>query len=91
MAGLNGAIDRIARAIASAAERVGDEIVFTVRSFDHRRIAKVEAELDRKQAELRTSVLNLADALGMEAHEARKEMIRASYLATGTTPDRHPD
>jgi hypothetical protein len=50
------------------------------------RIARIEAELDRKQDELRATVLQLASALGMEAHEARKALIRESYLASGQLP-----
>ena len=46
----------------------------------------IERELDRKQAELRGTILNLADALGMEAHEARKALIRESYRVSGQTP-----
>lgn len=51
-----------------------------------RRRAAIEAKLDRKQAELRNTVLSLADALGMEAHEARKALIRESYWASGQVP-----
>lgn len=51
------------------------------------RLNRIEAELDRKQDELRATVLNLANALGMEAHEARKALIRESYLASGKVPD----
>jgi hypothetical protein len=50
------------------------------------RVARIEAELDRKQDELRATVLQLASALGMEAHEARKALIRESYLASGRIP-----
>ena len=44
--------------------------------------ARIEAELDRKQAELRATILNLASQLGAEAHEARKALIRESFLAS---------
>lgn len=53
-----------------------------------RRIARIEAELDRTQDELRATILQLADALSIEAHEARKALIRESYLASGTVPER---
>lgn len=53
------------------------------------RIARIEAELDRKQDELRHAVLRLAGELGMEAHEARKALIRESYLASGRLPSDH--
>ena len=52
------------------------------------RLARIDAELDHKQEELRRTILNLADALGMEGHEARKALIRESYRASGTVPDR---
>lgn len=48
----------------------------------------IERELDRKQAELRGTILNLADALGMEAHEARKALIRESYRVSGQPPQK---
>lgn len=50
------------------------------------RVARIEAELDRKQDELRATVLQLATALGMEAHEARKVLIREAYLSSGRVP-----
>lgn len=52
------------------------------------RVARIEAELDRTQAELRQTILRLAEAMGAEAHEARKALIRESFLAAGTVPDR---
>ena len=50
------------------------------------RIARIEAELDRQQAELRATILNLANQLGADAHEARKALIRESFLASGKVP-----
>lgn len=52
------------------------------------RIARIETELDRTQDELRETVLKLAEALGTEAHDARKALIRESYLASGRAPER---
>ena len=51
---------------------------------DHRatKRSRIEAELDRTQAELRATILNLASQLGAEAHEARKALIRESFLAS---------
>ncbi len=51
-----------------------------------RRIARIEAELDRQQAELRATILHLANQLGADAHEARKALIRESFLASGKVP-----
>lgn len=53
-----------------------------------RKRARIEAELDRTQAELRASILRLASELGADAHEARKALIRESFLATGRVSDR---
>ncbi|MFM9877414.1 MAG: hypothetical protein ACKVOG_06140 [Rhodoglobus sp.] len=50
------------------------------------RIARIEAELDRKQMELRATILELAGQLGGDAHEARKALIRESFLASGKVP-----
>lgn len=51
-----------------------------------RRIRRIEAELDRTQAEMRATILHLAEQLGADAHEARKALIRESYVASGQTP-----
>ncbi len=50
------------------------------------RMTRIETELDRTQEELRATVLTLAQALGAEAHEARKALIRESYRASGKLP-----
>ena len=52
------------------------------------RTANTEAELDRTQDELRRTVLQLTDVLGAEAHEARRGLIRESYVASRRTPER---
>lgn len=51
-----------------------------------RKRARIEAELDRTQAELRQTILQIASALGGDALEARKALIRESYLARGEVP-----
>ena len=51
------------------------------------RTERVEAELDRTQAQLRATILTLASELGADAHEARKALIRESFLASGRTPE----
>jgi len=51
-----------------------------------RRIARIEAELDRTSEELRTTILSLAQHLSADAHEARKALIRESFLASGKVP-----
>ncbi|RRJ85682.1 hypothetical protein EG850_12225 [Gulosibacter macacae] len=51
-----------------------------------RRIARIEAELDAKAAELRRTILALADQLAAERDEASRAMTRAAFLASGATP-----
>lgn len=46
-----------------------------------RRRARLEAELLAKQAEVRAAAARLAAQLGAQAHEARRAMIRESFLA----------
>ena len=43
---------------------------------------RVEQELNRTQAELRATIVQLASELGADAHEARKALIQASFLAS---------
>lgn len=52
-----------------------------------RKRAVIEAELDRTQERLRRTILDLSAALGAEAHEARKALIRESYLARAEVPN----
>lgn len=70
-------------------DRVPDMISWIGDKIEQRRDAKrdrIEAELDRTQAELRATILQLAAELGGDAHEARKAMIRESYLHRGEIP-----
>jgi len=50
------------------------------------RIAAIEAELDAKQAELRRTILNLAQQLAAERDMVSREMARQAFLASGKTP-----
>lgn len=66
-----------------------------VHLFREHRIARIRAvkrtteiELDRKQEELHRTILRLAEGLDMEAHEARKALIRDSFIASGHLPNR---
>jgi hypothetical protein len=65
----------------------GEWIVMQIKTIRQRRRERIERELDRQQAELRTTILRLASELGADAHEARKALIRESYLAAGRLPD----
>jgi hypothetical protein len=62
-------------------------VVNWLMSHRERKRAAIERELDRTQAELRATILNLASQLGGDAHEARKALIRESYRASGRTSD----
>lgn len=57
-------------------------IVNKINRYRANKRARIEAELDCKQAALRATILNLASQLGAEAHEARKALIRESFLAS---------
>ena len=58
-------------------------VAMLMRRLAERRRAHIERELDRTQAELRATILDLASQLGADAHEARKALIRESFLASG--------
>ena len=79
---LNATRDVITSTVAWARETVS----YCIAELRPRRAARIEAELDRKQDELRATILSLAEALGADAHEARKALIRESYLASGKVP-----
>jgi len=61
-------------------------IVDWIKALRANKRVRIERELDRQQAELRATILHLAGQLGADAHEARKALIRESYLASGQTP-----
>lgn len=63
-----------------------EAIVEWVRSRREERIADLEEQLDRQQAQLRATILSLAEQLNADAHEARKALIRESFLARGEIP-----
>lgn len=48
-----------------------------------RRRKKIEAELDRRQEELRLTILQLASALNEDASHARRALVRECFLARG--------
>jgi hypothetical protein len=66
--------------------KIVDGVTAVIGGVRVRRRARIEAELDRTQAELRATILQLASVLGADAHEARKALIRESFLASGKTP-----
>ncbi|MEF2256206.1 hypothetical protein [Microbacterium schleiferi] len=50
--------------------------------FDRRRRERLEAELAVAREELDRATLELAHALRMDAHEARKALLRESFIAS---------
>lgn len=64
------------------------ELNYRLQQWRQHRVRRIEAELDRTQAQLRATILTLASELGADAHEARKALIRESFLASGRTPER---
>lgn len=80
----------LAGGLISWAIQGSELLVNWLRDRRARRIARIEAELDRKQMELRTTILQLAGQLGGDAHEARKALIRESFLASGKVPPTQP-
>lgn len=66
----------------------GELLMQSIRNHRYIRTQRAEIELDRQQEELRRTILQLADALGMESHEARKALIRESYRASGQVPNK---
>lgn len=50
------------------------------------RRTRIERELDATQERMRAVIFQLASELGADAHEARKALIRESYLASGQLP-----
>lgn len=51
-----------------------------------RKLAAVEAELDRKAEELRATIYEVASQLRMDGQQAREDMIREAYRRAGRTP-----
>lgn len=80
------ALDNATEVITEVFLSIHEAIAVQLKSIGARRRARIEAELDRKQDELRATVLQLAEALGADAHEARKALIRESYRASGRAP-----
>lgn len=77
-------LERTVRAMADAAKLAAINVANFI---DKGRQARIEAELDRKEEQLRATVLKLAEALSAEAHEARRRLIRESFMASGDVHD----
>ena len=61
--------------------KLASSIPLLVKNRALKKRARLEAELDRTQAQLRATILDLAAQLGADAHEARKALIRESFIA----------
>ncbi|TFB80327.1 hypothetical protein E3N84_09980 [Terrimesophilobacter mesophilus] len=57
-----------------------------LKELSDRRRTRIERELDVAQERMRAAIFQLASELGADAHEARKALIRESYLASGQLP-----
>jgi hypothetical protein len=51
-----------------------------------RRIAAIEAELDRKSDELQQAIYEMASQLRMDGRQARQDILREAYWRSGHTP-----
>lgn len=61
-------------------------IVDWLKALRDRRRTRIERELDVAQERMRATIFQLASELGADAHEARRALIRESYLASGQLP-----
>lgn len=52
-----------------------------------RKLAAIEAELDRKAEELRDTIYEIASQLRMDGQQAREDMIREACRRAGRAPD----
>lgn len=86
MSTIRESVTRLAEAASDSVAWVRDVALGAIGSVGQRRRARVEAELDQKQEEMRRTILQLATAIGMESHEARRALIRESFLASGRIP-----
>lgn len=76
-----------AGAVINGAVVGGEWAVGKLRERKVRKRAQIEAELDRKQEQVRATILRLAAELNGNALEARKALIRESFMASGRIPD----
>ncbi|RWZ78505.1 MAG: hypothetical protein EOT05_02010 [Candidatus Microsaccharimonas sossegonensis] len=86
MSTVRESVTRLAEVVGDSMAWMRDLALGAMGSVGQRRRARIEAELDLKQEELRRTILQLATAIGMESHEARRALIRESFLASGRIP-----
>lgn len=83
MSTIRESVKRLAEVAGESLAWMRDAALEAIDSVGQRRRARIEAELDQKQEELRRTILQLATAIRMESHEARRALIRESFLASG--------
>ena len=88
---IRDALDTATEVITEVFHSIHESITTRLNAISPRRVARIEAELDRKQDELRATVLRLAEALGADAHAARTALSRESYRAAGRVPNDSSD
>lgn len=64
-----------------------EQIIAWVKARKRRKLAAIEAELDRKAEELRATIYEVASQLRMNGQQAREDMIREAYRRAGRAPD----
>ncbi len=85
MLNLIGAV-LVAAAIGFAILMGAMAIVDWLKELRDRRRSRIERELDVAQERMRAAIFQLASELGADAFEARKALIRESFLASGRRP-----
>ncbi len=68
---------------------IGALTMWTANLIKHhrqRRRDRIDADLDRAEAEMKATLYELASQLDQNAHEARKALLHESFLASRRTP-----
>ena len=74
----------IGYAVFLGIEALIDVLVAWRQSRHQQKIARIKADLDQAQEELRHTILALAEQLAAERDEAARDLTRAAYLTSGT-------
>lgn len=76
----------LATGLISTVMETGRWVMAEFRDWRQSRRDRAEKALTAQELQLRRTILQLAEQLGAEAHEARKTLIRESFLASGRVP-----
>lgn len=68
-----------------------EQIIVWFRARRRRKIAAIEAELDRKAEELQQEIYEMASQLRLGSQKAREDMIREAYRRAGRVPREGPE